>query len=185
MVVAPSLIRRAAWPVAAAFAFAFLAVLALHGERPDAGLTAFIPAGLLTTFAPQDARMVEVTRARETWRFEREGQGWRTVEAPRPVPADASARIDAGLKLLRDSAPLRILTPEEMRTAPPTDYGLGPPALQVKVRGPGEATFTVRFGARNPLGVAVYTRIDGVQGVPLLATYVAETWHQVIGTPTR
>jgi hypothetical protein len=185
MAVAPSLTRRVAWPLAAALAFAFLVLLALHGERPDAGLRSFVSAGLMTSFASQDARAVEITRDRESWRFERDGQAWRTIEAPSPVPADVGARIDAGLKLLRDSAPLRILSPEEMRAAPPTDFGLSPPALQVKVRGPGDATFTVRFGARNPLGVACYTRVDGVEGVPLLATYVMEAWQQVIGTPTQ
>ena len=59
MAVAPPLIRRAAWPLAAAVAFGFLAALALHGERPDAGLAPFKAAGLFTAFAPEDAREVE------------------------------------------------------------------------------------------------------------------------------
>ena len=33
----------------------------------------------------------------------------------------------------------------------------------------------------NPLGSARYTRIDGIDGVPLLPAYVAETWEQAIG----
>ncbi len=47
--------------------------------------------------------------------------------------------------------------------------------------GPDAATFTIVFGAANPLGSARYARIDAVEGVPLLPAYVAETWEQAIG----
>ena len=79
----------------------------------------------------------------------------------------------------------RVLSSEEVGPAVPADYGLGKDALRVTVRGPTDATFVVRFGARNPLGVARYVRIDGIDGVPLLAAYVAESWQQAIGTDTR
>jgi hypothetical protein len=179
--VAPSLIRRAAWPMAAAVALAFLAALALHGERPEPGMVAFKAAGLLTAFAPDDAREIEVSRAGEVWRFRREGSSWRAVEAPRPVPAEAANRIDTALRLLRDSGPLRVLSADEAARAAPSDYALDPEALRVTVLGPGAARFVVRFGAANPLGSARYARIEGIDGVPLLPAYVAETWAQVIG----
>lgn len=181
MAVAPSLIRRAAWPMAAAVALAFLAALALHGERPEPGMVAFKAAGLLTAFAPAEAREIEVSRAGELWRFRREGRSWRAVEAPRPIPAEAADRIDTALRLLRDSGPLRVLSANEVAHAAPADYALGPEALRVTVFGPDAATFAVRFGAANPLGSARYARIEGIDGVPLLPTYVAETWEQVIG----
>ena len=183
MVVAPPLIRRAAWPLAAAVAFGFLAALALHGERPEAGLARFKAAGLFTAFAPEDAREVGLSRAGETWRFRREGGTWRAVEAPRPVPANAANRIDTALRLLRDSGPLRVLSPEEAARATPSDYALGPEALSVTVLGPDAATFAIRFGATNPLGSARYARVEGIEGVPMLPTYVAETWEQAIGAP--
>ena len=181
MAVAPSLIRRAAWPLAAALALVFLAALALHGERPEPGMVGFKAAGLLTAFAPDDAREVEVGRAGEVWRFRRDGRSWRAVEAPRPVSAEAADRIDAALRLLRDSAPLRVLSADEAARAAPSDYALGPEALRVTVLGPDAATFTIVFGAANPLGSARYARTEGIDGVPLLPAYVAETWEQAIG----
>jgi hypothetical protein len=181
MAVASSLIRRAAWPMAAAVALAFLAVLALHGERPEPGMAGFKTAGLLTAFAPDDAREIEVGRAGEVWRFRRDGRSWRTVEAPRPVPAEAADRIDTALRLLRDSGPLRVLSADEAARATPSDYALGPDALRVTVLGPDAATFAIVFGAANPLGSARYVRIEGINGVPLLPAYVAETWEQAIG----
>ena len=165
----------------AAGAIAFLAALALHGERPEPGMVAYKAAGLLTAFAPDDAREIEVSKAGEVWRFQREGRSWRAVEAPRPVPAEATQRIDAALRLLRDSGPLRVLSADEAARATPSDYALGPEALRVTVFGPDAAKFAVRFGAANPLGSARYTRVEGIDGVPLLPAYVAETWEQAIG----
>jgi hypothetical protein len=181
MAVAPSLIRRAAWPMAAAVALAFLVALALHGERPEPGLVGFKAAGLLTAFDPADAREIEVSRAGEVWRFRREGSSWRAVEAPRPVPAEAAERIDTALRLLRDSGPLRVLSAGEVARTAPSDYALGPEALRVTVLGPDAATFAIVFGAANPLGSARYVRIEGIDGVPLLPAYVAEIWEQAIG----
>jgi hypothetical protein len=180
MAVAPPLIRRTALPLAAAVALAFLVGLALHGERPEPGLARFRAAGLLTAFAPADAREIEVTKAGEIWRFRRDGNGWRAVEMPRPVPAGAADRIETALRLLRDSGPLRVLSADEARAAP-ADYALGPEALRVVVRGPDAALFAIRFGATNPLGSARYVRVEGIDGVPMLPAYVAETWEQAIG----
>src|SRR5207302_3162568 len=105
--VAAALIRRWAWPLAAVAAFAFLVGLALHGERRDP-MQEFKPAGLLTAFAPEDAREIEIATGAETWRFRREDV-WRAVDPPKPVPADVAQRIDLALRLLRNSAPLRAL----------------------------------------------------------------------------
>jgi hypothetical protein len=179
--VAPSLIRRAAWPLAAALALALLVGLALHGQRPDTGLVAFKPGGLLTAFAPEDAREVEIVSGRETWRFRHDGGRWQALDAPRPVAADADKRIETALRLLHNSAPLRLLSDQEVGPAMPADYALGDEALRVSVRGPGDTRFVIRFGAANPLGLAHYARVDGVAGVPLLPTYVAEAWRQAIG----
>lgn len=97
------------------------------------------------------------------------------------MPPEAPQRIDVALRLLRGSAPLRVITAEEVGPSLPSDYGLGPSALRVVVRGPAGASFVIDFGALNPLGSGRYTRIAGIAGVPLLATYVAERWQQVIG----
>src|SRR5262249_37006305 len=96
--------------------------------------------------------------------------------------ADAGERIDTALRLLRDSSPLRTLSADEVGPTPAADYALGPDALRGAVRGPNGATFAITFGARNPLGTARYSKGGGVGGVPLLPSYVGETWQQAIAT---
>jgi hypothetical protein len=185
MAVAPPLIGRVGWPLAAAAAFVFLAALALHGERPEPGLARFKPAGLLTAFAPEEARQIEIAQGGETWRFRRDGTEWRAVAPTGAVPADAGAHIDAALRLLRDAGPLRTLAADEIARAPVGDYALGEEALRVTVRGPDGATFAIRFGNRNPMGTARYARIDGVDGMPLMPAYAAEPWERAVGLPPR
>ena len=57
---ATALIRRWAWQLAGAAAFAFLLVAAMHGQRRDP-MQDFKPAGVLTAFAPEEARDVDVS----------------------------------------------------------------------------------------------------------------------------
>ncbi len=144
----------------------------------------FKRAGLLTAFAPEEARDVEVSVASQVWRFRRES-GWQAVDPPRAVPADVTARLDGALRLLRDAAPLRTLTAEEVARVSGAEYALGPDSLAVRVRTSTGATFQVQFGGRNPLGSARYARIDGMEGVPMLPAYVAEAWEKVIEEPPR
>ena len=181
MAVAAALIRRWAWPLAAVAAFAFLVGLALHGERRDP-MQEFKPAGLLTAFAPEDAREIEIVSGAETWRFHRDG-AWRAVEPAKPVPADFAQRIDAALRLLRNSAPLRVLTAEEVARVPPSEYALVSDSLRVQVRAADGTTFRIQLGGRNPLGSARYATVDGMAGVPMLPAYVGDAWEQVIGGP--
>ena len=181
MAVAASLIRRLAWPLLAASAFAFLAGLALHGERPDP-MQAFKAAGLLTAFTPGDAREVEIVAGAEVWRFRREGE-WQAVDPAKPVPADLAVRLETALRLLRNSAPLRVLTADEVARVPPSEYALSSDSLRVLVRASNGATFRIQFGGRNPLGAARYARVDGMEGVPMLPAYVGDAWEQVIGGP--
>jgi hypothetical protein len=179
--VALALIRRVAWPLAAAAAFAFLVGLALHGERRDP-MQKFKPAGVLTTFTPEDAREIEIAIGAEVWRFRRDG-AWRSVERAKSVPADFERCIEAALRLLRNSAPLRVLTTEEVARVPPSEYALASDSLRIQVRAADGATFRVQFGGLNPLGSARYAKVDGMDGVLMLPAYVGDAWEQVIRGP--
>jgi len=158
--------RRLAWPLAAAVSFAFLVGLALQGERPNTALVDFQPAGFLKQFGPEAADEVEISTASGRRKFVR-ASGW-------PV------RLDEALRLLRDSGPLRVMTPDEVAAQPPSVYGLDERAMTVTVRSNTGQMFVVHFGSANPLGSGRYVRIDGVAGVPILPAYVAETWEQML-----
>jgi hypothetical protein len=183
MAVAPPLIRRLGWPLAAAAAFAFLVGLALQGERRDP-MQDFKPAGLLTAFAPEDAREIEIGTGAEVWLFRRDG-AWGSVEPAKPLPADFAQRIETALRLLRNSAPLRVLTAEEVARVPPSEYALTADSMRVQVGAADGATFRVQFGGLNPQGSARYAKVDGMEGVPMLPAYVGDAWEQVIGGPRR
>jgi hypothetical protein len=181
MAVAASLIRRLAWPLSAVAALAFLVALALHGERPDP-MQKFKAAGLLTAFTPEDAREVEIVTGAEVWRFRRDGE-WRAGDPSKSVPADLAVRLETALRLLRNSAPLRVLTVDEVARVPPSEYELVSDSVRVLVRAADGATFRIQFGGRNPLGVARYARVDGMEGIAMLPAYVGDAWDQVIGGP--
>jgi hypothetical protein len=179
--VATALIRRWAWPLAGLVAFAFLIAVAMHGQRRDP-MQEFKPSGVLTAFAPEDAREVEIALGGKSWRFRRDGE-WRGGDPSTAAPADLSNRIDTALRLLRNSAPLRVLTADEAERVSPSEYGLGPDSLAVEVRAAGGAVFRIQFGRRNPLGSARYAKVGGMAGVPLMPTYVGDAWEQVVGGP--
>ena len=168
-----------AWPLAAVAAFAFLVGLALQGERRDP-MQEFKPAGLLTAFAPEDAREIEIAIGADVWRFRRD-DAWRAIEPTKPVPAEFAQRIEAALRLLRNSAPLRVLTAEEVARVPPSEYALAADSLRVRVRAMDGTLFAIQFGGRNPLGAARYAKVDGMDGVPMLPAYVGDAWERVIG----
>ncbi|MBS0526790.1 MAG: hypothetical protein JSS04_24385 [Proteobacteria bacterium] len=161
---------RWAWPAAAALAFAFLVGLALHGGRPDI-MVQFKPGGLMS-FAPEQAREIEIRRGTDRRHFVRSGERW-------DAPVETSERLEAGLRLLRNAAPMRLLTAEEVARVPPSEYALGADSLRVTVRPEDGAAFVIQFGGTNPLGAARYAKVDGEAGVALVPTYVAEAWEQV------
>jgi hypothetical protein len=166
---APAL-TRCAWSAAAALAFAFLVGLALHGGRPDV-MVQFKPGGLMT-FAPEQAREIEIRRGSDRKRFVHGGERW-------DAPVETAERLEAGLRLLRDAAPMRVLTAEEVARVAPSEYALGADSLRVTVRPATGAPFVIQFGGTNPLGAARYAKVDGEAGIALLPAYVAEAWEQV------
>lgn len=175
--------KRLTWPLTALAAAVFLIGLALHGERPEPGMVRFAAAGLMTQLTPDDAREVEIVTPGGTWRF-RKQTTWEEIASTRPVPVAFANRIDAALRLLRDSGPSRVLSPEELRGTASADYGLDHSAMQITVRSATGATFVIRFGGPNPLGLGRYVRVDGLGGIPILPGYVAEAWEQVVrGAP--
>lgn len=157
--------RRWVWPFVAALSFALLLALALHGKRPDAGLVGFRAGGYLKAFEPEDAVEVAVTLPAGNKRFTRQ-ENW-------------SPGIDEALRLLRDSAPMRVMTADEVANQPPSAYGLENKAIAVRVRSRTGQTFAIRFGARNPLGSGRYVQVEGVPGVPILPSYVGDAWEKV------
>jgi hypothetical protein len=160
-----------AWWAAAVAAFGFLVGLALQGGRPDL-LVDFKPTGLLKAFTPEQAREIEIVAGADRRRYLRDGERWNTSP-------EVAQRLEDGLRLLRNSGPMRVLSAEEVAKVPPADYALGTDSLRVSIRPANGAAFVIQFGGRNPLGSARYARVDGETGIALLPAYVAEAWERV------
>jgi len=173
-VVAAAGVRGWGWTAAAALAAGFIVLLALHGERPEPGLARFHPAGLLADWPIEQVTSVELRAGARRQLFHRDpGGGWVAAAESSPMPADLSAAIETGLKLLHNSAPQRAdLTDEQL-----AEFGLDPPRLSVGVRQASGEAMTVEFGGLNPLGLERYARIRGRPEILLMPSFVAEPWE--------
>lgn len=179
--VAPQALSRSLWIVGAMLAAGALLALALFGERPATHVGTFVPAGVMRHIPLQEIVEVEVASGTLRWRFARDAAGWHMAEATAPLPADATAGIDEALRLLHNSAPERTLSGDDL--AGSAAFGLDLPALAVTVK--GRESFSIAFGAANPLGLARYARVESRAEVVLLPRYVADAWEGVVGLRSR
>jgi hypothetical protein len=169
---------RLGWAAAALAAVAFLAALALTGGRSGPGLAPFTPNGLLAIPA-EDVRAVDVSTRDGQSQFVRVEGGWQTKLGKAAVGFEA--RLEAALRLLRNSGPERILTDTEVASVDAAQFGLDPPRLRVVVRGGEASIFAISFGITNVLGLSHYARVDGRSEIVLLPGFVAEAWEGVGG----
>ena len=159
------------WPAAAALAFAFLVGLSLQGRRPDIAVD-FKPAGLLT-MPSEAAREIHVAKGPEQRNFMRRGDHW-------SAPPEVADRLETAVRLLRNAAPLRILSAAEIAGVSPSEYEFDNDSLKVLIRQAAGPDFVIQFGKLNPLGSARYAKVDGLAGVALMPAYVAEAWERVL-----
>ena len=167
---------RLFWLIAPLAAAGTLLWLALMGERPATHVARFEAAGVMRHIPLHEIYEVEIVSGARNWRFTKDPIGWAAAGATAAGPLNVG-RVDKGLRLLRDSAPERVLAASEPRDL--AAYGLHPPVLSVIVK--GRATFSVAFGIANPLGLARYARVGGRAEVLLLPRYVADSWEEAVG----
>jgi hypothetical protein len=174
--VGPEKVTRSLWLVASLVAAGALLWLAFSGERPTTHVARFESAGVMRNVSIPEIEEVEVVSGPRSWRFTRVPAGWAVAGPSGNAPLNTRS-VDEGLRLLRDSAPERVLGnsgPRELAA-----YGLDRPAVTIAIR--GRTTFSIAFGAANPLGLARYARLGDTDNVVLLPRYVADTWEHAVG----
>ena len=177
-------LKRGLWIFAAAAAAIVIIVLASHGRRPDPGLVRFQPAGVTLLMPPERLSEVVVSRGNRSWRFTRsEGTSWMAAVGMPPLSESDVARLESGLRFLHVSAPLRVMTRDELAGTPLAELGLDPPRFAISVRSSAEAPITVEFGELNPQGLAQYAHVTGRDDILLLPSFVGEPWQQLTGGP--
>jgi hypothetical protein len=188
--------RRAGWslrrrnplllagPLAALLLFVLLVALAVSGHAPELrSLVPFTPKGLIAA-APSDISRVEIRVGRDGVTLRRDADGWTIEGVPGAVPAELAARIDAGLRFLHVSEPIRDIGGGELTAASFAEFGLDPPASVVTLSTAQGPTATMNFGVLNPAGTSQYVRLGGAATVHLMARHVGTEW-QVAGDMAR
>src|SRR5258705_4905546 len=125
--------------------------------------------GRIWTVEPKDVEGVPIARKGETVRLKRTADGWEMLQ-PLRVRADRAAVDDmvAGLATARMD---REIDPNPAR---PADFGLAPPAAEVRLEVKGAAApLVLRVGSKNPTGVWVYAREGDKPAVMTMSESVA------------
>jgi hypothetical protein len=105
----------------------------------------------------------------------RPGGGW-AVNDGEMGPAIAQ-HIDAALRMLNVSKPLRTLKPGEYTAAQLAEFGLDPPRMRISLSAAGGKADTVVFGEATPAQNAQYVRVIGRPDLYLLQRYVGVEWQ--------
>jgi len=110
--------------------------------------------GRLWTVEPKDVEAVTIKRRTETVRLKRTADGWEMLE-PVKTRADRAVIND----LVTSFVTLRKDREIDPNPSKPADFGLDPPAAEVRAEVKGRAEpLTLRLGGKNPTGVWVYAR---------------------------
>jgi hypothetical protein len=163
-------------PIAAAALLALLAALVISGHWPELrSMVTFAPKGLIAV-TPAEVEGVEIRTAAGNLALHRRVGGWSIDAAADSVPAELAAHVEAGLRFLAVSEPVRDIAASELDPGSFAAFGLDPPAYVVTLttaRGPAAA---VHFGLLNPAGTSQYVRLAGAATVHLLSRHVGAEW---------
>jgi hypothetical protein len=175
-------------PLAALLATALLiiliVVLLVSGHSPELrSLVPFTPEGLIA-LAPSEFVRIEIRSGREGVTLHREGAGWALDGVPGAISAELASHLDAGLRFMHVSRPMRELGAAEVTDTRFSEFGLDPPASVVLLTASDGTIATVNFGALNPAGTSQYVRLAGAATVYLMPRHVGSEW-QVAGDMAR
>jgi hypothetical protein len=170
--------RRLLVPVGALLALGVLAAMVVSGQlREDKQFVKFTPAGVMTQ-PPAEIDGVEVRTAAGRWRFVRAADGWR--DGARALPSDLAAHLDASIKFMHVSAPVRVMERAEWAPVGLREFGLDPPGFVVTLYRGQTRVLEAAFGAVNPQQVLQYMRLTGHDQVYLMSRFIGAEWEQLI-----
>jgi hypothetical protein len=175
--------RRLLAPVAALLAVGVLAAMVVSGQLPESKqFVKFTPAGVMSQ-EPAEIDQVEVRTAAGHWRFVRAADGWR--ESTRALPPALAAHLDASLKFMHVSAPIRVMEPAEWTAVGLREFGLDPPGFVATLYRGETRVLEAAFGAPNPQQVLQYMKLAGHDQVYLMSRFIGAEWEQLLRDSTR
>ena len=171
-------------PLAAALLILLLGAMTISGHWPELQQMVRFSGQGLVAGGPSDITQVEIHAGQDSISFRRAAAGWTIDGMSRAVPAELASHIDAGLRFLHVSEPVRKIAPGELTPGNFAEFGLDPPTSVISVGTPQGAATTVNFGVLNPVGTSQYVRIAGSPTVYLMPRHVGSEW-QVAGDIAR
>jgi hypothetical protein len=175
--------RRLLAPVGALLALGALAAMVVSGQlRESKQFVKFTPAGVMSE-QPAEIDRVDVRTTAGRWRFVRAADGWR--EGARPLPSARAAHLDASLKFMHVSAPVRVMEPAEWSPVGLREFGLDPPGFVATLYRGETLVLEAAFGAPNPQQVLQYMRLAGHDQVYLMSRFIGAEWEQLLRDATR
>jgi Domain of unknown function (DUF4340) len=172
--------RRALLITVAALAVGFLLLMAVSGHvRSMQNLVRFEAAGLMPE-APDYIDRVELTAGGQRLVFTRRDPGrWAVGASAGAFPAGGASRLDASLKFMHVTAPIRVLSRGEYEGQPLGEYGLDPPRYTVSLQHGARTVLAMSFGGDNPQHISQYVRVEGRDELYLLPIFVGREWERV------
>jgi uncharacterized protein DUF4340 len=126
--------------------------------------------GRIWTVEPKDVEAVTVARKGETLRLKRAAEGGWDMLEPVKTRGDRAVVDD----MVTGLATARMDREIDANPAKPADFGLDPPAAEVKLEVKGRAEpLVLRVGGKNPTGVWVYAREGAKPAVITLSESIA------------
>ena len=169
----------------APFAIALLAVgtliaMALSGHlRENRQFVQFKPDGVMRE-APAEIDRVELRSGDRRFTFVRASGGWRTAPEGRSLPGSLATSLEASIKFMHVSAPVRIMERDEWGALGLREFGLDPPGLTATLYRGNVAVLAAEFGGPNPQQVLQYMKLQGSERVYLMSRFVGEEWEHAV-----
>jgi hypothetical protein len=116
-------------------------------------------------------------------RFVRGADGWR--DGPRALPAALGAHLDASIKFMHVSAPVRVMEPSEWTSLGLREFGLDPPGLVATLYRGETRVLEAAFGAPNPQQVLQYMKLTDHDRVYLMSRFIGAEWEELIRESPR
>lgn len=175
--------RRVLALLGALLALGVLAAMVVSGQLPESKqFVKFTPAGVMSE-QPAEIDGVEVRTAAGRWRFVRAADGWR--DGARPLPSGLAAHLDASIKFMHVSAPVRVMEPAEWVPIGLREFGLDPPGFVATLYRGETRVLEAAFGAPNPQQVLQYMKLVGHEQVYLMSRFIGAEWEEFIRDSTR
>jgi hypothetical protein len=159
-------------------ALAFLAAMVLTGAMPEqAQLVKFEAKGLMRA-APEEITRVELSTARNKLSFTRASSSDPWIRDGNALPQIQADDLSMAVQMMNTSAPVKVLSPEELEKIDQMPFGLRTSPLIVSLYRAGTLVIESRFGNLNPEGYLQYVSLAGSPQVFLMSRFVGEQWRR-------